>query len=250
MIKLCFIFLFANVLITIAPAQDFRVQIYNAYLDGRMDIWKEVMDKMNSTYQFTGEMALLLELAEAEYGYIAYCLSMKRKQEAERYLRRAEQHIEALLQMPLNHSRIYSLKGAFYGFRIRIEPLKAPRHGKKSIETNQTALQLDPDEPMAWMEKANIEYFKPFILGGSTKKAVPLYEKAIQLFEKAPERTIQNWIYLNCLAGLGMAYEKNGQVKEAGDVYRKLLGLEPSFSWIRDQLYPEYLKKHSQQSSR
>jgi len=107
------------------------------------------------------------------------------------------------------------------------------------------AIGLGPDEPQAWMEKANIAFYTPAILGGSKKRAVPLYEKAVRLFELTPERTRQNWIYLNCLAGLGIAYEKAGQIRDADVVYRKLLELEPSFSWVRDDLYPQFLENHS-----
>ena len=50
---------------------------------------------------------------------------------------------------------------------------------------------------------------------------------------------------MNCLAGLGRAYEETGQLMQAGGVYKKLLELEPTFSWIRDDVYPHYLEKLS-----
>jgi tetratricopeptide (TPR) repeat protein len=73
---------------------------------------------------------------------------------------------------------------------------------------------------------------------------VTSYEKAVELFESAPERTRENWMYLNCLAGLGTAYENTRKYEEAGNVYRKLLKLEPSYRLVKEELYPRFQEKH------
>lgn len=226
-------------------AQDDRATIYQAYLQGRMDTWKGVMDRLESGHASSGDMTLLYQLTELQYGYIGYCLGADREREAEVELERAERNIQLLVADDPRNPRIYSLMGAFYGFRINLKPLKAPSYGRKSEEANQRALSLGPEEPQAWMEKANIEYYKPAIFGGSKEKAVELYQKAIELFESTPERTSQNWIYLNCMVGWAMACENTGRIRQAGEIYRRLLEMEPSFKWVRDDLYPAYLKNHS-----
>ena len=226
-------------------SQDYQSQIYAAYLQERMDDWKGIMESMERKFNQTNDMDLLYQLAEVEYGYIGYAISADKDKEAEQVLKQAEKHIELLLDYNNRNPRVYALQGALYGYRLTLRPIKAPAYGKKSASANERALQLGPNEPQAWLEKANIAYYKPAIFGGSKKDAFPLYEKAIALYEASPERTRQNWIYLNCLAGLGIAYEKNGEFKKAGGIYRKLLKLEPSFSWVRDDLYPRYMKNHS-----
>ena len=226
-------------------AQEYQSQIYQFYLEGRMDLWKNVMDQMNSEYEKSASMELLYELTEAQYGYIAYCLSVKQKKEAAQLVDLADKQIETLLKWQKSNPRIYSLQGAFYGFRIQLKPLKAPSYGKKSVEINHKAILLGPREPQAWMEKANIAYYKPAVFGGSKSDAVLLYEKAVKLYEETPERTIQNWLYLNCLVGLGMAYEKTNQIKAAGRVYEKVLKMEPSFKWVSEEVYPQFREKHS-----
>jgi tetratricopeptide (TPR) repeat protein len=225
-------------------AQEYQPQIYQFYLEGRMDQWKEVMDQMYSEYEKTASMELLYELTEAQYGYIAYCLSVKQKKEAAKLLDLADEHIETLLKWQKNNPRIYSLKGALYGFRIQLKPLRAPSYGKKSVKANDKAIQLGPREPQAWMEKANIAYYKPKVFGGSKSEAVLLYEKAVKLYEAIPERTMQNWLYLNCLMGLGMAYEKTDQIQAAGIVYEKVLKMEPTFKWLSEEVYPQFREKH------
>ena len=49
-------------------AQEYQSQIYQFYLEGRMDLWKNVMDQMNSEYEKSASMELLYELTEAQYG--------------------------------------------------------------------------------------------------------------------------------------------------------------------------------------
>jgi len=226
-------------------AQDFQGRIYDAYLRGRMDLWKETMEQMERKAAIEKDPVLLYELTEVQYGYIGYCLSMKQKKEAERVLEEAEAQAKVLLEKGIEVPRVYSLIGAFYGYRINLQPIRAPHFGKKSEEANSEALKRGPREPQAWMEKGNIEFYKPAIFGGSKTDAVPHYEKAVRLFEESPGRTDRNWVYLNCLAGLGIAYEETDQPEKAGKVYKKLLDLEPDFKWVRDELYPDYLRKQS-----
>ena len=200
---------------------------------------------MDSVCRENPDLEMLYDLIEAEYGYTAYCISVKRRKEAREVLDRAMEHIHLFMELEVDNPRIYSLQGAFFGFRFFLEPFRALQNRNHALEANQKAIDLGPDEPQAWMGKANIDFYTPAFLGGSKRRAVLLYEKAVRLYESSPERIQQNWVYLNCLAGLGMAYEKTGQIKGAGAVYRKLLKLEPSFLWVRDDLYPQFQEKHS-----
>jgi tetratricopeptide (TPR) repeat protein len=225
-------------------AQDYQSAIYQAYLHEKMDTWKALMEQMEEEYMRTTDPDLLYDLLEIEYGYMGYLVSWKRKKEAEEVLKRAESHMALLSKMGLEDARVLSIRGAFYGYQIMLDPLKAPSLGKKSIKANEQAMKLDPEEPHVWMEKANIDYYQPKIFGGSKRRAVPNYEKAVELFESSPERTRENWVYLNCLAGLGIAYENTRNYSEAGGVYRKLLKLEPSFKWVKEDLYPKFQEKH------
>jgi len=233
------------IIISALVRADPRTDIYQAYLASRMDLWKEAMTQIERCYLNGRESSLLYDLTEAQYGYIAFSISMGRKKEAREMLEKAKRNIDILADKDPLNPKVFSLMGALHGFRVRLEPMKALTYVRKSKIANDRAIVLGPEEPQAWMEKANMEFYTPRLLGGSVKNAVLLYEKAVRLFEASPERTHQNWLYLNCLAGLGLAYEKSGRVSQAGTVYRKLLDLEPSFTWVRDDLYPEFLEKHS-----
>lgn len=238
-LTVCLLFLLAGV-----EAQEYRQILYQSYLNEEMESWKGVIDQMEQDYTVSSDPKLLYDLLETEYGYTAWLVSVKRKKEVKDLLAKAEGHMALLIEKGLGSARVYSLKGAFYGFQIMMEPQKAPKLGRLSMEANEKALELDPEEPQAWLEKANNQYHRPPIFGGSKRKAVPVYEKAVELFEKSAARTQKNWVYMNCLVSMAIAYENTKHYSEAGELYRKILKKEPSFKLVRDELYPHFQEKH------
>lgn len=225
-------------------AQEYKSEFYQAYMLEKMDHWKVLLEQMEQGYQETSDPDLLYELLEAEYGYAGWLVSVKRKDEAEQVVNSAKTHVDQLTGLGLDNARVYSLLGAFYGFQIMLEPARAPKLGRLSMEANEKAFELDPEEPQAWLEKANMDYYRPKVFGGSKKKALPSYERAVELFESTPGRSRGSWVYMNSLAALGVAYEKNKKYPEAGRIYRKILEIEPSFKWVKEDLYPRFQEKH------
>ncbi len=233
-------------LFTVWPlAAGSQSEIYHAYISSNMDLWKASMIRMEMQYKASKNPAVLYQLTEAEYGYIAFCLTGKHKKEAKEWLSKAEKNIEVLLSRDPEDPKLYSMKGALIGYAVALNPVKAPVLGGRSTDASDRAIELGPGEPRVWMERANMEFYKPAILGGSVHEAVKLYEKAVKLFEASPDRISENWLYLNCMANLGLAYEKTDRMDDAGRVYRKLLRLEPSFAWVKDDLYPRYKEKRA-----
>jgi hypothetical protein len=66
----------------------------------------------------------------------------------------------------------------------------------------------------------------------------------VRLFESSPGGTRENWLYLHSMIHLAQAYEKDNQPEKAGTLYRRVLTMEPSFTSIRDELYPSFREKH------
>ena len=57
--------------------------------------------------------------------------------------------------------------------------------------------------------------------------------------------TKRNWMYLNVMTSLGLAYEATEQIQKAKLCYEKILLIEPDFMWVGDELYPDMLKRHN-----
>jgi tetratricopeptide (TPR) repeat protein len=216
-------------------------EIYSAYISGNMTAWKGVMDRMISG-GIQGKAALL-ELTNYEYGYIGWCVGNKSYSEARKYLGLAERNLEILLQDTLHQSMVNSYKAAFYGYRISMNILSAPVLGLKSLESARMALKQDVNNAFAWVQSGNIEFYMPPVFGGSKAEALKYYLKALELMERHPGDLKENWNYLSLLVVITQSYYYLNDFQSAVGYLDKILAIEPHFVWVKDELYPQILKK-------
>lgn len=220
---------------------SYRSEIYSAYISNNMDQWKTVIDRMDAIPGKTDE--LLLELVNYQYGYIGYCIGFDRKSTAREYLRSALNNIEILEKRNYKPAVVNAYKSAFYGFRIGLNPITAPVNGLRSIDHAKTALKLDPDHYLGYIQHGNIQFYMPAAFGGSKKEALEYYLKARQMIERDPESVSGNWNYMSLLIVIGQTYTYLEDYTSAKKVYEDILKMEPGFLYVKNELYPELLKK-------
>lgn len=220
---------------------SYKEQIYKAYISNNMQVWKQTIDKMEATNNKTNDF--LLEIINYQYGYIAWCLGQKNEKEADAYLKKAEQHLSSLEQKGLYTSMVNSYKSAFYGYKIGLNPLKAPFLGFKSIEYAKSAIELGPSNPFGYVQQGNIQYYMPKMFGGSKKEALVYYLKAKTLMEKDNSWVKNNWNYLSLLTIIAQTYGELNDNITSKKYYETILELEPNFLWVKNELYPQLLKK-------
>jgi hypothetical protein len=220
---------------------SYRSDIYSAYIRNNMSSWKHVIDKMNEAD--TKDTEFLLDLLNYQYGYIAWCIGNNRNEEAKKYLDIAEKNITFL---PLdNHSQSIanSYKSAFYGYRIGLNRILATIIGLKSVDCARLAIKLDRNNPYGYIQYANIEFYMPSLFGGSKSLALKYYIQAKELMENNKEDLFQNWNYLNLLTVIAQTCSYLKDYQTARKYFEKILIIEPEFTWVKNELYPEILKK-------
>ncbi len=84
----------------------------------------------------------------------------------------------------------------------------------------------------------------PVMFGGDKEEGLIFFEKAITQMEATQGATVNNWFYSNLLTLLARYYEERKEYVKAGETYRKILRVEPNFTWVKNELYPEFQKKH------
>ncbi len=114
---------------------SFRSEIYYAYVNNKMELWKNVIDRMEAVKDKSNDM--LLELVNFQYGYIGYCIGFNKEDEARIYIDLALKNIEHLERAKYDPSIINAYKSAFYGFRIALNKIIAPVIGIKSHRIRQ-----------------------------------------------------------------------------------------------------------------
>jgi tetratricopeptide (TPR) repeat protein len=224
-----------------AKGADYRSEIYKAYIGNRMDLWKKTIDEMSR--QKTDDPAWLLELVNYQYGYIGWALGNNQKKEASKMLDEAVVNISKIEKAGYQPSWVHGYKSAFYGFKISFNPLKAPFIGPKSMEQAKLSVETGPSNYFGFVQLGNIWFYMPAAFGGSKKKALEYLLDAQKLMEKDAGQLKGNWNYMSLLAFIGQAQMEIKEYTEAKTTFDKILKLEPGFSWVKDELYPQLLNK-------
>ena len=218
----------------------YKMDIYRSFISGDMVLWKSVIDEMASVSK---HIDMTAELVNYQYGYIAWCIGNSRYDEAKRYLEKAEKNLRILEKEERNLSSVNSYRSAFYGYRIGMNHLLAPVIGIKSIDCAREAIRLDDKDPFAYVQNGNIEFYRPSVFGGSKSEAIKYYLKALQLMEADSALIKENWNYLSLLTVIAQAYSYMDDYDLSVLYLKKILEIEPDFVWVRNELYPQIVKK-------
>jgi len=215
--------------------------IYNAYISGRMDEWKSIIDRMEEQKIKTN--SFLIELINYQYGYIGWCLGNNQKNQAKKYLNLAEHNLEILENQNCCFSRIYAYKSAFYGFKIGLTPYKAPFIGPNSMKNAELSIQTDSTYYLGFVQYGNNQFYMPAVFGGSKELAIDYFEKAKVLLEHNQNELLYDWNYLSLMVVIAQSYENIKNLEKAKQYYEIILKKEPDFKWVKDELYPDLLTK-------
>jgi len=230
------------VLFVLSSTASNKTKIYQAYLNGNMSAWKTTIDEMQEAEK---SVDLRADLLNYQYGYIGWCIGVGNEKEAKTYLKKAEANLETLEKAEYSASEINAYKSAFYGFKIGLSPVRAPFYGPKSVNHAKRAIEINKTNPMGYIQYGNSQFFMPPVFGGSKSEAVEYFEKALKLMEISAD-TLNNWNYLSLLTRIAEAHQEMGNYERAGMYYKKILQIEPGFSYVKNELYPAYLNEINQ----
>ncbi len=228
-----------------ASLENWRGQIYEAYVLNNMPQWDRTVRAMEAAYLRNPSSELLYDLLLTQYGLIGYYLGNKQNGKAEPILSRAEQLLEELRRIPGRQAEAHAFESAFIGYRIGLRPIRAVVLGPRSSRAADRAREANPQYARAWVERGNIMFFAP-VPFGNKGQAIKEYQKAIELME-AGMHPSHRWLYLSTLVSLAGAYEKTGDLPQAIQTLEKALRKEPRFKWVNEEMLP---KTRAQQAAK
>jgi tetratricopeptide (TPR) repeat protein len=185
---------------------------------------------------------LLLELINYQYGYIGWCIGNNEKKQAKEYLKLAEDNLKSLEKTSLYPSYVDAYKSAFYGYTIGLSKLKAPFVGPKSINAAKKSMEENPNNPYGFIQYANAQFYMPPVFGGSKTEALEYYKQAKTIMEKDPVDMKNDWNYLSLLTNMAEAYTEIKEYDKAEQYFKNILKIEPNFLWVKNELYPKFIK--------
>ncbi|MFN3135046.1 MAG: hypothetical protein ACK44H_05680 [Candidatus Kryptonium sp.] len=149
---------------------------------------------------------------------------------------KAEEVINFLRQHSQDISSIKAYEAALLGYKIALDFYKAPFLGSKAKKLVEEAVKINPQNPIALIEKANVLYFSPPLFGGSKTEAIKYYEKAAILMEKDSSYSYKNWRYINLLVFMYQVYLEENKKEQAEKLKNKIETIEPNFNfqWIKN----------------
>lgn len=234
------ILLFLMINYCVWAQNDHRINIYEAFISGNMENWKKVIDSMEQQDDKSNE--LILELVNFQIGYIGWCIGQEKKDEAKNYIKLATNHLNNLEKDKYKISYVKSYEGAIDGLRIGLNVMLAPFIGPGILDKAKLAVLLNPKNPNAYILIANSKYYMWAFMGGSKEKALKYYHKAESIME-SENLVLNNWNYLSLLTMIAHAYVETQDYIKADEYYKKILTVEPNYNWVKNELYPELLKK-------
>ncbi len=195
-----------------APVQKrdlpyYRRAFFKSYQVGDMAVWPSLIAEMEQAKPV--DWVWQTEIVKALYGLVGYQLGTRDKKRAKVNVAKADLYLDTLLAEHPDHAQLHSLAGAFYGYKISLSFYKAPFLGPKSLSHIEQAIQLDPTEPMGYIEKGNSLMYRPAVLGADKNQALTLYRKALKLMDSRKDRK-EDWQQLMvCAFVLKGLYETN-----------------------------------------
>ena len=105
----------------------------------------------------------------------------KNKTDIDLYCDKAETFLKKADSLNKNNSEIFVLKSMIAAARILVnEKTRALKYGGQSARYANEAIKLNPNNPRAYLLKAQNILHTPAALGGGTKKAKPVLETALE----------------------------------------------------------------------
>lgn len=221
--------------------KNYNSRIYAAYVEGSMTKWMAIMSEFEKNEKNLSPEQKF-DLINYYYGYTPWLIEREKGDLADHYIAQADSLLDGILLENPRNATAYAYKGAFLAYVIFKSNMKAIYLGRESTGYIKKALELEPDNIQALVERGNTLLYSPSLFGGDKKEAIRYYKKASRIMEKK-ELTHENWVYLNVLTMTAQAYEKIGDDEKAKLQFEKILSIQPDFMWVRDEQYPDLLKR-------
>jgi len=150
------------------------------------------------------------------------------KKKAEEFLEKGLESVKKSIKLKGDFSDSHRLAGDLYNWLIdfKFAPLYGPIYASKADKFLVKAKQYDSSNPEVYLAEARKYLYTPILLGGSRRKAMELFKKAVDI---CPD-------YYNARLWLGRGYIDRGLIEEGEKSFEKALLIEPNGYMAKEEL--------------
>lgn len=213
----------------IASAQTSREMQYAAYVKSSKSMWERSV-----TLAEKESGAQSLEKAIAMYGLLSNTMATEDEDTFDDHIDQTIDLLKDIVENTEDNGDAKALLSSVYGLVMAYSPMKGMLYGSKSSSLATSAKETAPNSPLVQKLYAGNMLYTPEMFGGNPAEAVAAYEKSIAIFEKGQLKN--NWLYIDTLVGLAMAYQKTEKQSEAKTTLEKALEIEPEHGWAKSML--------------
>ena len=220
-------------------SQNIDALMYKAYITNNMGLWEKAVGVTKSASTSSpNDVDKKFIYALAQYGLLNATMAKEDEEQFDKFLDDTKATLEYLIEGNARKAEGKALLSSVYGLQMGYSPMKGMFLGGKSSSLIEEALKEKPESPMVNKIYAGSKLFTPEMFGGDVIVSIKHFEKAISVYEKDSALFINNWLYLDTHAFLGIAYKKVGRIDDAITLYKKILVVEPQFAWVSNVLLP------------
>jgi tetratricopeptide (TPR) repeat protein len=223
-----------------AQSPESNPSTYQAYLNrsasDALKAWEDEVSAAESGVKASANDDTKFRLALAHYGLLNSTMRSMDETTFKKYADNAVTNLESIKDKHAGEAM--AVLAAVHGLQMAYDQSKGMYLGPRSSALLSKARKTDPSSPLVWRLYGNSMMHTPEAYGGDVAEAITAYEKSLALYEAAPDRIKNNWMYIDTMAFLGQAYVKNNEPSKAIKVYEKALTVEPAYGWIKYNLLP------------
>jgi len=214
-------------LLTIKSAQQEAVD------KGDIDKLKEISTKLERLSTF-GDKEWLVNYNLAFNNYRISTILYEKKEESQKYLESSKEVIQKSIEGKDDFADSHALLASILGMEIGFKPQLGMTNGMKSAQELEKAKKLSPSNPRVYMIEGTSKLYTPKMFGGGVDKALALFEKSAELFEKEKDRGIYpDWGKDEVYVWIGNAYKEKKEDSTATEFYKKALEVNPECGWAK-----------------
>lgn len=213
-----------------ATAQDKLT--YTAYISSSKSLWERAVAQTQAD-EFSKAMA--------RYGLLNNTMADQDEDTFDKYYDQALEAFEGMIDKGEYVAESKAVLSSIYGLAMAHDSWKGVFLGPKSGGLIESAMKEKAESPLVNKLYAGSKLYTPEMFGGNPAVALEHYLSSISLYETSGD-TVNNWLYLDALAHLGITYRKLGNTEMAINTFEKALKAEPQFVWVRQHLLPSAKK--------